>query len=120
MVAWHIQLGRGALEFHFGVFVTLALLLVYRDWRPIVLAAALFAVHHIAFDRLQAAGFGVYCTPTADFGRVLLHAAYVVVQTGLEVWLALGMQRAAVAGRELAALVQAVEPWTAWPAWWRR
>jgi len=39
-VALHIHLGRGTLEFHFGVFVTLALLLVYRDWRPIVVTAA--------------------------------------------------------------------------------
>ena len=55
-VALHIHLGRGTLEFHFGVFVTLALLLVYRDWRPIVVTAAFFAVHHVAFDRMQAAG----------------------------------------------------------------
>ena len=108
MVVWHIQLGRGELEFHFGVFVTLALLLVYRDWRPIVLAAALFAVHHVAFDRLQAAGFGVYCAPEADFARILLHATYVVVQTALEVMLARGMARAAREGEELAALVASV------------
>ena len=31
LVALHIQLARGMLEFHFGVFVTLALLLVYLD-----------------------------------------------------------------------------------------
>ena len=31
LVALHIQLARGMLEFHFGVFVSLALLLVYRD-----------------------------------------------------------------------------------------
>ena len=57
-VALHIHLGRGTLEFHFGVFVTLALLLVYRDWRPIVVSAAFFAVHHVAFDRMQAARHG--------------------------------------------------------------
>ncbi|AOG21898.1 hypothetical protein [Acidovorax sp. RAC01] len=56
MVALHIQLAQGMTEFHFGVFVTLAILLVYLDWRPIVFAAALFAVHHVLFDRLQAAG----------------------------------------------------------------
>ena len=39
IVALHIQLGRGTIEFHFGVFVALALLMVYRDWRPIVAAA---------------------------------------------------------------------------------
>ena len=53
--ALQIHLGRGTIEFHFGVFVTLALLLVYRDWRPIVASAAFFAVHHVLFDRLQAA-----------------------------------------------------------------
>ena len=55
LVALHIQLAHGELDYHFGVFVTLALLLVYLDWRPIVFAAGLFAVHHVMFDRLQAA-----------------------------------------------------------------
>jgi len=31
MTALHIQLGRGTLELHFGVFVTLGVLLVYQD-----------------------------------------------------------------------------------------
>jgi methyl-accepting chemotaxis protein len=109
LVALHIQLARGELEFHFGVFVTLALLLVYLDWRPIVFAAGLFAVHHVLFDRLQAAGFGFYCTTEANFWRVMLHAAYVVVQTGLEVVLAVGMGRTAREGAELASLVAAVD-----------
>ncbi|MDD0816048.1 methyl-accepting chemotaxis protein [Curvibacter sp. HBC28] len=107
-VVLHIQLSRGMSEFHFGVFVTLALLLVYRDWRPVVLAAVLFAVHHIGFDRLQAAGFGVYCTSEANFGRILLHATYVVIQTALEVQLAIWLKRAGDEGDELTALVAAV------------
>jgi methyl-accepting chemotaxis protein len=93
MTALHIQLGRGTLEFHFGVFVVLGVLLVYMDWRPIVLAAALVAVHHIVFDRLQAAGWAVYCTPSASFLKVLLHALYVVVQTAVEVYVAVWMGR---------------------------
>ncbi|MBU6259480.1 MAG: chemotaxis protein [Burkholderiales bacterium] len=107
-VALHIDLGRGTIEFHFGVFATLALVLVYRDWRPIVTAAAFFAVHHIVFDRLQAAGFAVYCTPEPDLLKIVMHAAYVVVQTALELyvaWLlaALSRQRA-----ELMCMVEAV------------
>ncbi len=108
-VALHIHLGRGTLEFHFGVFVTLALLLVYRDWRPIIAAAAFFAVHHVAFDRLQAAGMGVYCTPEPNFLKIVMHAAYVVLQTALEVWIALRMAALAKQGDELTALVQAIE-----------
>jgi methyl-accepting chemotaxis protein len=109
LVALQIQLGRGMIEFHFGVFVTLALLLVYLDWRPIVFAAALFAVHHVLFDRLQAAGLGFYCTTQPDFWRVMLHAAYVVIQTALEVVLARGLGQTARQGAELVALVQSVD-----------
>ena len=105
MTALHIQLGRGTLEFHFGVFVTLGVLLVYRDWRPVVAAAGLIAVHHVVFDRLQAAGAGVYCMATPDFMKVVMHALYVVVQTGFEIYMAVLMRQAATAGDEMAALV---------------
>ena len=109
MVALHIHLGRGTLEFHFGVFVTLALLLVYRDWRPILLSAGFFAVHHVVFDRLQAAGVGVFCTPEPNLLKVVMHAGYVVVQTSLEVFVAVSMRRAAEQGDELQKLVEAVD-----------
>ena len=105
MTALHIQLGRGTLEFHFGVFATLAVLLVYRDWRPVVAAAGLIAVHHVAFDRLQAAGIGVYCMTQPDFLKVLVHAGYVVVQTGFEVYMAVLMRQAAHSGEEMGRLV---------------
>ncbi len=108
LVALHIQLAQGMVEFHFGVFVALALLLVYRDWRIIVFGAALFAVHHVLFDRLQAAGFGLYCLNEPDFLRVMLHAVYVVVQSAVEVVLVIGMARAAHEGEELGVLVAGV------------
>ena len=109
LVALHIQLAHGELEFHFGVFVTLALVLVYLDWRPIVFAAGLFAVHHVLFDRLQAMGLGFYCTTEANFWRVMLHAAYVVIQTCLEVVLAVRMGHTALEGAELVRMVKAVD-----------
>ena len=109
LVALQIQLAGGQLEYHFGVFVVLAFLLVYLDWTVIVFGAALFAVHHVLFDRLQAAGLGFFCTPQADFGRVVLHAVYVVIQTSIEVILAVNMRRSALAGEELIALVKQVD-----------
>ena len=108
LVVLHIQLARGMEEFHFGVFVVLALLLVYRQWQMIVLGAALFAVHHLVFDRLQAAGFGLFCLTAPDFGRVMLHAVYVVVQSAVEVVLVIGIARAAKEGEELGELVKGV------------
>ncbi|UDF37141.1 UNVERIFIED_ORG: methyl-accepting chemotaxis protein [Shinella sp. XGS7] len=110
MVALHIQLARGLQEFHFGVFVSLAFLVAYRHWAPILTGAVVIAVHHVLFDRLQAAGVGVYCISEANFPRVLIHAGYVVVQTAFQVLVAVRMHQRA---REQAELVDLVEQLTA-------
>ena len=47
---------HGLIEMHFYFFASLAFLLVYRDWRLIVLAAGAIAVHHLGFMVLQDAG----------------------------------------------------------------
>jgi len=103
-VALHIQVSAGMVEFHFGVFVTLALLLVYLDWRPVLLSAALFAVHHVLFDRLQAAGWGLYCLTQPNFPTIVVHALYVVVQTAFEVFLILQLSRSVQGNAEVASL----------------
>ncbi|WP_454754802.1 methyl-accepting chemotaxis protein [Cupriavidus basilensis] len=109
LVALHIQLAHGTTEFHFGVFVLLGLLLVYRDVGVLLLAAGLFAVHHLAFDRLQALNFMVFCTESANLPRTLLHAAYVVMQTAVEVFLARRLRVAALEAAELSAIVSQVD-----------
>jgi len=108
-VALHIQVSLGTVEFHFGVFVVLALIMVYRDWRVVLANAVLFAVHHLLFDRLQAWGFGMYCMPQPDFARIWLHAAYVIVQTAAEVFILIRMSQAFRQGAELQALTEAVQ-----------
>lgn len=109
MVILQIQIARGMLEFHFGVFVLLGLLLVYRDWRPVLLAAALFAVHHVLFDRLQAMGYGFYCLTMPNIYIVFLHALYVVAQTSVELILAIRLRKSALESAELSVLTQAFD-----------
>ena len=109
MTALHIQLAKGMLEYHFGVFFVLALLLVYRHWAPIVTGAAVIAVHHVLFDRLQLGGVGVYCLTEPDFGRILIHAGYVVAQTGFEIFIAIEMMKRAVEQSELIGMVQGMD-----------
>ena len=104
MVALHIQLSAGMTELHFGVFVFLAFLLVYRHWLPIVVGAATIAVQHVLFDRLQLLGLPVFCLSEPDFMRIVLHAVFVVVQTGVEVMIALRMLADARESAELRAL----------------
>lgn len=108
-VTLHMQLGRGMIELHFGVFVLLGLTLVYRNWRPLILAAALFAIQHVLFDRLMALQFGVFCTSEPNFPKILIHAVYVVVQTTIEVFLSIKLRAAAVEASELSALVNHID-----------
>ncbi len=92
-IAIQIQVSHGLIEMHFGLFVVLAFLLAYRDWRPIVFAAGLIAVHHLACDFLQAAQMDVWIFRNgANFGVVLLHAAYVIFESVILVYLAVQLR----------------------------
>ena len=99
-----IHVFNGRLELHFGVFVALAMMLIYADWVPIVAAAGTIAVHHIAFYFAQRAHWGVIAYPTDDasFLVVLAHAGYVIAESFLLIVLASkirgAMQSAAISG----------------------
>jgi methyl-accepting chemotaxis protein len=77
----NIDQSHGLDELHFGIFVLLALLVIYQDWRLIGGAAAVIAVHHLLFNYLQAAHYQVWVFTTPDLTMVFVHAAYVVVET---------------------------------------
>jgi len=94
LAATLIHQTHGMLETHFTVIVLIALLLYYRDWLPIVVAAGAIAVHHLLFFYLQSRG-----APTPVFaagsgvGVVVLHATYVIVETALLSAMAVQMRR---------------------------
>ena len=101
MNALHINQNHGMTEMHFGIFAMLAFLTVYRDWLPIVTAAAVIAVHHLLFFALQQQGSGVYVISNGSWGIILLHALYVVVESAILIYLALQGQREAVESSDL-------------------
>jgi methyl-accepting chemotaxis protein len=83
-----IDQAHGVLETHFGIFALLAFLLCYKDWRPVVFSACLIALHHLLFCRLQMAGWPVWVLPHAhSYVIVLVHAAYVLFETSILVYL---------------------------------
>ena len=110
MTSLHIQQSHGMLEFHFGVFVLIALLLYYRDWVPVVAAAATIAVHHISFYFLQNSGSGVWLLPNTEngFNIVLLHAVYVVVESAVIVWMSIDLKKEYMASSELSATTRKI------------
>jgi len=72
---------HGLIEMHFSVFVLLAFLLFYRDWRPVCLAAATIAVHHYGACQMQMSGYPVYVFPAGHTcSMVWVHAAFVVFE----------------------------------------
>ncbi|OYY48404.1 MAG: chemotaxis protein, partial [Polaromonas sp. 35-63-240] len=97
----HIHQAAGTSELHFGIFVLLAFLLVYRDWVVILVAAAVIAVHHFSFNYLQEWGYGVVCFTKPGLGIVASHAAYVVVEAAVLSYLAVLMRREVVQSAEL-------------------
>lgn len=103
--ALHIQQAMGVTELHFGIFVLLAVLLCYRDWLVIVIAAAIIALHHLTFNYFQELGYGPICFTEPGFGRVMVHATYVVSETVVLCIIAVWLARDARQAAELRALV---------------
>ncbi len=96
--ALHIDQGHGIVELHFGIFALLAFLVYYRDWTTIVVGAAVTAIHHALFNYLQGAGVGVYIfSYGASWSMVLVHAAYVIFESGVLIYLSLrGLKEASL------------------------
>ncbi len=93
-----IQQTQGMSETHFGIFTLLAFLLYYRDWRPVVAAAGLIAVHHVGFGLMQAGGLGgvQLLSGTINPWIIILHAAYVVFEAIVLIFMAVILRREAV------------------------
>jgi len=73
-------------DIHMLFFALIAMLAILADWRPIVVSAAVTAVHHLLTNFLMPS---LVFPGGADFGRVILHAVIVIIETGALVWLAI-------------------------------
>jgi methyl-accepting chemotaxis protein len=101
--AQFIQQSRGLIEAHFLIFVLLAFLLYFRDWWSVLAAAGLIAVHHLLFDYLQASNPGIYVfNYGSGFRIVLLHAAFVVFEAGVLIYLSIKLRSEAIETLEVA------------------
>ncbi len=71
------------IDYHMYYFAWLAVLVLLVDWRAILVGAVVTAVHHVGFNFM----LPLLAFPGgADFGRVVLHAVAVVIQTAALVW----------------------------------
>jgi methyl-accepting chemotaxis protein len=77
--AWQIDV-------HMYFFAALAMLVAYCDYRPIVAGTVAVALHHLALNFILPAA--IY-PGGADFGRVVLHAVVLLIESGVLIALAL-------------------------------
>ncbi|MBX9665420.1 methyl-accepting chemotaxis protein [Novosphingobium sp.] len=66
-------------DIHMTFFAALAMLAAMADWRPVILAAGLTAVHHLLANFLAP---DIVWTGGPALARVLFHAVVVVAETG--------------------------------------
>ncbi|MEQ6884174.1 methyl-accepting chemotaxis protein [Salicola sp. Rm-C-2C1-2] len=90
-----IQAQMGRIEMHFHIFGALAFVVLYRDWLPVVAGAAVIALHHLAMTALQLGAVSLGDMPVMIFnygcswGIAFLHAAFVVFEAAILVFMAL-------------------------------
>ncbi len=94
-----IQTQLGRIDMHFHIFVSLAFLLIYKDWLVIVVAAAVGAIHHVVLTLLQLNQFEIGGMPIllynngCDWGITFLHALFVVIESAVLIYYAILMKR---------------------------
>lgn len=106
--ALHIQQTMGLTELHFEIFVMLAFLSFYRDWRVILASVGFVAVHHILFFVMQSEGSGVFIFEDGHlmFYILAIHALFALVEAGVLMYVAKHSHREAVAAFELSSNVE--------------
>ncbi|HEY9018106.1 methyl-accepting chemotaxis protein [Thiomicrospira sp.] len=94
-----IQAQMGRIEMHFHIFVALAFLLAYRDALPVLVAASVGAVHHVLLTYFQLNSVMLADMPIMLFNYgcswdiTFLHAFFVVVESGVLIYLAQLMRK---------------------------
>jgi methyl-accepting chemotaxis protein len=100
-----IHQSHGTIEAHFSIFALLAFLVYYRDTATICAAAGCTAVLHYATCQMQMAGLPIYIFPAGHpCSMVYVHAAYVVFEASVLVFLARMIRAEALEAATIAAL----------------
>ena len=90
LTALHIHQSFGLIEVHFEIFVLLAFLSYFRDWKVIATGTAVVAVHYISFFFLQAGGAPLFIFEEGhiSFSILLMHAAFALAEGGVLMYMA--------------------------------
>lgn len=94
------------IDMHMYFFAGLALIGVFCNWRAVLVYAGLVAVHHLVLNFI----YPLAVFPDgADFGRVLLHAGIVIVQTIAMLWLTRSLESGLSASDEAVGIARRLQ-----------
>ena len=101
--ALHIHQAQGLIEVHFEIFILLAFLIIFQDWRVFITAILVVAVHHFSFYYLQVNDTGVYIFDEDRllFSTVIIHAVYAITESIIAGYIAHSMKVESETGKEL-------------------
>jgi methyl-accepting chemotaxis protein len=89
MFAYQLEGHAWQIDIHMYFFAALACTVAYCDYRPIAAATVAVALHHLALNFLLPAA--IY-PGGSDFGRVVFHAAILLIEAGVLIALAHKLQ----------------------------
>lgn len=106
----HIHQMNGLIEVHFEIFILMAFLIIFSDWKVFISALVLVAVHHLSFYYLQINNVGVYIfdNDRLMFSTVLIHAAYAIVESIIAAYIAKMLHDDSAVGKELSIITQSL------------
>ena len=110
MAALHIQQTMGMTEMHFQVFVILAFLSFFRDWKVIITGTLVIAVHHIGGFIMQhtVGGLVVFEDSSPSFIILVIHAAFAIVECAVLAFVAHKSRKEADAALSLSASIERI------------
>ncbi|XQW84453.1 methyl-accepting chemotaxis protein [Thalassotalea piscium] len=108
--ALHIHQAHGLIEVHFEIFILMAFLIIFQDWRVFITAIMVVAIHHFSFYFLQINNTGVYLfdEDRLFFTTVIIHAVYAIAEAVIAGYIAKSMDKESEAGRELSTVASAL------------
>ena len=111
LTALHIHQSFGLIEVHFEIFVLLAFLSYFRDWKVVATGTAVVAVHHISFFFLQAGGAPliIFEEGHVAFTILLMHAAFALTEGGVLIYMAKQAHQEGAGAAELRLAIETMQ-----------
>ncbi|MEG3755420.1 methyl-accepting chemotaxis protein [Psychromonas arctica] len=104
----HIHQMNGLIEVHFEIFILMAILIIFSDWKVFISATLLVAVHHLSFYFMQVNGANIFIfdEDRLFFSTVIIHAAYAVIEAIIAGYIAKVLYDDSRVGEELSRVTQ--------------